>query len=104
MRNTGTSARLALCALALFAASPVQSAADGGKPQFEVLEKSIPELQAAMAAHRITSRQLVQAYLDRIKAYDHAGPALNSIVTINPDALEQAAALDRERAAKVFLC
>jgi Asp-tRNA(Asn)/Glu-tRNA(Gln) amidotransferase A subunit family amidase len=66
----------------------------------EVTEASIAQLQAALAGGKVTSRQLVQAYLARIAAYDQAGPALNSIVTLNPAALAQADALDKERAAK----
>jgi amidase len=45
-----------------------------------------------------TCRQIVQAYLDRIAAYDHNGPALNSILTLNPKALTEADRLDAERA------
>ncbi len=66
----------------------------------EVTEASIPELQAGMASGVVTSRQLVAAYRARITAYDQAGPALNSIVTLNPAADAEAAALDKERAAK----
>ncbi|WP_325340500.1 amidase family protein [Xylophilus sp.] len=65
---------------------------------FEVHEKSIDELQAAQAAGQVTSQALVQAYLDRIRAYDRAGPALNAVLTLNPHALDDARALDRERA------
>ncbi|WP_310475058.1 amidase family protein [Sandarakinorhabdus sp.] len=66
----------------------------------EVTEASIPQLQTALAGGAVTSRQLVEAYLARIAAYDSQGPALNSIVTLNPAALAQADALDKERAAK----
>jgi len=66
----------------------------------EVTEASIAQLQEALASGRVTSRQLVSAYSARIAAYDQAGPALNSIVTLNPAALAQADALDRERATK----
>lgn len=66
----------------------------------EVAEASIPQLQAAMAKGQLTSRQLVEAYLARIAAYDQAGPQLNSIITLNPRALAEADALDRERASK----
>jgi amidase len=69
-------------------------------PPFDVFEKTIPELSAAMAAGTVTSQALVAAYLARIEAYDHRGPAINAIITINPGALAQAAALDRERAAR----
>lgn len=77
------------------ATSPEQSTAS-----FDVFEKSILELQEAMTARRVTARQIVQAYLDRIYAYDHQGPALNAIITLNPDALAQADQLDRERIEK----
>lgn len=69
-------------------------------PLFEVHERSIPELQAAQTEGRVTSRQLVQSYLARIAAYDQAGPALNAVVLLNPKALDEADALDRERAAR----
>jgi amidase len=64
-----------------------------------VFEKTIPELQAAMASGRVTSVDLVQAYLARIEAYDQQGPRLNSIMGRNPRAAAEAAALDAERRA-----
>ena len=69
-------------------------------PPFDVFEKTIPELAAAMAAGSVTSQALVEAYLARIEAYDHRGPAINAIITVNRGARAQAAALDRERAAQ----
>lgn len=67
---------------------------------YDVVEKTIPELSAAMRAGTVTSKALVQAYLARIEAYDHQGPSLNAIITINPQALAKAEALDRERTAR----
>jgi Asp-tRNA(Asn)/Glu-tRNA(Gln) amidotransferase A subunit family amidase len=64
---------------------------------FDILEKSIRDLQAAMTARQLTSVQLVQFYLDRIAAYDQAGPGLNSVLSVNPNALANARALDAER-------
>ena len=64
----------------------------------EVFETSIPDLQKAMADGRVTAVQLVDAYLARIAAYDQGGPALNSMIRLNPNARVQAAALDQERA------
>lgn len=64
---------------------------------FDVFEMSIPELQSAMASGETTSRELVKQYLERIKAFDRKGPELHTMLYINPDALEQATALDRER-------
>jgi amidase len=61
--------------------------------------KTLPELSAALANGEITSVDLTQAYLDRIAAVDDAGPRLQSILAVNPDALAQAAASDARRAA-----
>jgi amidase len=60
-------------------------------------EASIEQLQAQMAAGRITSRKLVEHFLARIEALDRNGPKLNSVVEINPDALAIADGLDAER-------
>ena len=64
----------------------------------EVFEASITDLQEAMSDGRVTAVQLVDAYLARISAYDQGGPALNSMVYVNPNARAQAVALDQERA------
>lgn len=70
----------------------------GARPApFDVTEKSIEDLQDAMRAGQVTSRQLVDLYLARIDAYDKQGPALNAITTINPRARDTAEALDAER-------
>lgn len=61
-------------------------------------EASIVELQQAMASGRLTARRLIEMYLERIERLDRNGPQLRSIIEINPDALDIAAALDRERA------
>ncbi len=63
---------------------------------FDVVEASIPEMQTAMREGRTTSRQIVTQYLTRIGLYEDG---LNVAVAINPNALAQADALDRERAA-----
>jgi amidase len=64
-----------------------------------VYEATITDLQTAMAAGRVTSVGLVDAYVARINAYDHRGPALNAIIRLNPRARADAAALDAERTA-----
>ncbi len=69
-------------------------------PTFDVVEKTIAELSAAMTAGAVTSRQLTAAYLARIEAYDQRGPALNAMIAVNPRALDEAEALDRERSAR----
>ncbi|GAA0668197.1 amidase [Sphingomonas insulae] len=64
-----------------------------------VEEVSLEQAQAAMTAGKTTAADLTRAYLDRIAAMDRKGPTLRSIITINPDALRQAKALDDERRA-----
>ncbi|MCI0437461.1 MAG: amidase [Gemmatimonadetes bacterium] len=65
---------------------------------FDVVEVPVPRLASALAAGEVTSVQLVDAYLARIAAYDQDGPALNTIIRLNPRARAEAAALDAERA------
>jgi len=64
-------------------------------PRFSVVEASIADMQAALARHRVTSRELVQQYLSRIATYEDK---FHAALAINPDALTEADALDRERA------
>jgi len=66
---------------------------------FDVTEKTIVQLLAAQRIGTVTSHDLVEKYLARIKAYDQDGPRLNAMVALNPHALEQADALDAERRA-----
>src|SRR5271168_847750 len=61
---------------------------------------SIGELQDALAAGRTTATDLVHAYTARIEAYDRAGPHLNAVRELNPDALAVAAGLDANKPAK----
>lgn len=67
------------------------------KTPFEVTEAGIADLRGALEDGRVTSVQLVEAYLARIAAYDRSGPTLNSVVVLNDDALDDAAAADRRR-------
>lgn len=64
---------------------------------FEFEEATIERIHDGYTSGTLTSVALVQYYLERIDAYDVRGPNINSIITLNPDALAQAAALDRER-------
>ena len=66
--------------------------------RFDVMEKTIAELQTAMQGGVVTARDLVEIYLARIEAYDRRGPAITAIVSLNPRALDEASAMDRERA------
>lgn len=64
---------------------------------FRLQDATIKDINQAFEAGALTSEQLVQLYLNRIEAYDDAGPGLNSVITTNPQALEIARALDLER-------
>src|SRR5436190_996204 len=63
---------------------------------FEVQEATIADIHAALRSHRITCVQLVEKYLARIDRYDKSGPSLNSIITINSTALNEARRIDSE--------
>jgi amidase len=67
----------------------------GRQQPFSVVEATIPEMQAAMKRGRVTSRELVVQYLIRIALYNRR---LNGVITVNPRALQDAEARDRERA------
>lgn len=66
-------------------------------PAFELDELTISDLQQALQSGKYTSKQLVEKYSDRINDIDKKGPALSSVIEMNPDAESIAAALDRER-------
>jgi amidase len=95
--------KLAIPVVFLLSATPAlygQTRTDGpGVPatrrSFSVVEATIPEMQAAMKAGRVTSRELVTQYLLRIAVYN---TKLNAVITVNPNALSEADVRDRERA------
>ncbi len=63
--------------------------------QFTVVETSILDIQMALEKGQVTSRKMVLQYLTRIATFEEK---LNAVITVNPDALEEADVLDRERA------
>ena len=65
----------------------------------DVANRDAAGLQAAMTDEGLSSVAITQAYLDRIRLLDDGGPMLNAVIATFPDALEQARALDAERAA-----
>ncbi len=85
---------------ALFGEHTVATAAiSTPAPKLNITETSVAALQAAMKTGSTTSLALTRGYLARIKALDKNGPRINAVIEINPDALEIARSLDRERAA-----
>jgi len=86
-----TLGRLLPLAAILLAPLPANAQHVGG---VELMELTIAQAQKAMLARTLTARQLVQAYLARIEAYDKQGPTLNSLILLNPRALDRADELD----------
>jgi amidase len=83
----------AALSLACASAGHAQSRKDKGAP-FQIMETTIDDVHAAFKSGKLTARQLVQGYLDRISAYDKQGPNINSVITLNPNALAEADNLD----------
>ena len=86
-----------LAVSSIAAAADAQTSAQRSAQRLEVHEASITDLQGAMTEGRVTSVQLVDAYLARITAYEKSGPALNAMIRLNPAARADAARLDAER-------
>jgi amidase len=82
-----------ICSTALIGAQPPAPA----PPRFDLEEASVASLQQRMASGQDTSRSLVDKYLARIEAIDRSGPALHSVLEVNPDARTIADQLDAER-------
>src|SRR5678816_2193968 len=85
-----------LLAVALSAQAPPRRAGAPAVKSFHIVEATIPEMRAAMASGRLTSRALVSQYLARLGMYEDR---LHAAIVVNPRALEEADRLDRERAA-----
>ena len=64
--------------------------------RFDVMEATIAGIHDALESGDITCRELVKTYIQRISTYDKSGPAFNSIISINPDALRLAEEIDAQ--------
>src|SRR6202140_1718 len=86
-----------------FGASPNVSPAFQAKSSvasFDLDEITVGELQEGMTSGRFTAHSITEKYLARIEAVDKHGPAINSVIEVNPDALDIAKGLDKERKQK----
>src|SRR5258708_7961502 len=81
-------------------AAHTTTAASAPPPAFELDEVTIAELQSAMASGKHSAHSLARKYLDRIDDIDKHGPAINSVIELNPEALSIASDLDKERKAR----
>ena len=95
---------MALLTCTLFSLGTAVPANSQNKPgTFRLEEATIEEIHTAYKSGQLTSHQLVQMYLDRIEAYDKKGPSINSIISLNPKALEDADKLDAAFKASGFV-
>ena len=84
----------AMLLAALWATGISPGHAQNRQDTFQIMETTIDDIHAVFKSGKLTARQLVQAYLDRIAIYDKRGPNINAIITLNDDALEDADRLD----------
>lgn len=84
-------------ARAVATASPAAPPPAVDVPSFELDEVTIDQLQSGMKSGKYSSRSITEQYLARIETVDKSGPAINSVIEVNPDALDIAESLDRER-------
>ena len=104
---SGSKFQCALTTVAIFAYNfliPALGLAQGtpahARTTFDLQKATVGDINAAIDAGALSSEKLVRLYLNRIDAYDKKGPKINSVITLNPKALEEARALDAERKAK----
>ena len=81
-----------------FAGLAAMAATCAGAESFQIEEATVASIQQALRDKSLTCHALVQAYLDRIAAYDHKGPSLNVILALNPNALAEADQRDADYA------
>jgi len=103
--RTGVTATLATAAYPALASARVVEPAPAPtvgrfEKDFELDEITIDGAQKAFQSGQYSSRSLTEKYLARIQEIDKAGPMVNSVIEVNPDALEIADTLDRERKSK----
>jgi amidase len=88
-------------AVVLFALLPFVANSDQGTNNHSraarIEDATVAQLQAAMASGRLSSEQLTRAYIQRILAFDQDGPGVNSVMELNPDALDMARRADQLR-------
>ena len=100
--HTGVLGGLSAALLPALAAAQEVSAAEPPTEvrPFELDEGTVTDLQRGMVSGKFSARSLTEKYLARIEEIDRRGPAVHSVIEVNPDALEIAASLDHERKEK----
>ena len=103
--RAGATATLGVAAYPAFGAArvvdfPAEPPSENFLPHFELDEFTIDEMQNHFQSGRYSSRSVTEKYLARIQEIDKAGPKINSVIEVNPEALQIAEALDQERKVK----
>lgn len=99
-RSIAGAAGAAVATVSVRARSESREAPPNASPAaFELDELTIADLQTGMASGKYTARSLTEKYLDRVNDINRRGPAINSVIEVNPDAESIAAEMDRERKA-----
>ncbi len=98
-RYAGAGGVMALLPAGAGRSAPAPAAQSAKPDPFELEEATILDLQKRMVSGQESARSLAEKYTARIEALDRRGPALASVLEINPDAIEIAAKLDEERKA-----
>ncbi|MBX3705697.1 MAG: hypothetical protein KF911_03605 [Pseudomonadales bacterium] len=95
--NRFTSATLATTLATTLVATLAAPLLASAAPQrsFVLEETTVDDVHRAFAAGTLTCEQLVRGHLNRIEAYENSGPALNTLISIAPNAMAQAVALDK---------
>ncbi len=87
----------------LYAASGVAQSKEPTNVPHNYNEMTVAQLEAAMAAGKLTSEKLTDYYIDRILAIDQNGPGVNAVIELNPDALKIARQMDKLRQKGIVL-
>src|SRR5688572_13761200 len=65
-----------------------------GRAKFELVETTIPDIEDALRSNVLSAERLTRMYLERIEAYEEAGPGINAYQHVNQNALREARQLD----------
>jgi amidase len=99
-RSVAGAAGAAVASVSVRARAELRDAKSPTAPAaFELDEITIADLQRGMSSGKHTSESIMKKYLERIDEIDKRGPAINSVIEVNPDALAIATEMDRERKA-----
>lgn len=95
-----TRLQVRVCCLLLAGGALLSPAIQASAAEFDLARAGVADIGAAYEAGALSAERLVELYLQRMRAYDRAGPSINAVIALNPHALDEARALDAERKTK----